>query len=107
MGRWNDVYSAPRNVLKALPSAKLVEMKQSHDQSLCCGAGGGRMFMEETIGTRINEKRTQQALETNAGIVASSCPFCMTMMTDGVKTKKMSDKVQVKDIAELVDEAIS
>ena len=65
------------------------------------------MWMEETIGTRINIKRTEQALETRAGIVASSCPFCMTMLTDGVKAKEMQDKVKVMDIAELVDQTTS
>ena len=105
LGRWNGIYDEPRNALKALPSINLVEMKSNHDQSMCCGAGGGRMFMEEKIGRRINIVRTEQALATNAGIVASSCPFCMTMMTDGVKSKDMQDKVRVMDIAELLDQA--
>ncbi|MBU6375727.1 MAG: (Fe-S)-binding protein [Bdellovibrionales bacterium] len=105
LGRWNNVYEQPRAVIEAIPSARLVEMKQNHDQALCCGAGGGRMFMEETIGKRINISRTEQALETKAGIIASSCPFCMTMMTDGVKSKEMLDKVKVLDIAELMDQS--
>jgi Fe-S oxidoreductase len=104
LGRWNQIYAEPRATLQALPSINLVEMKNNHDQSLCCGAGGGRMWMEETIGTRINIKRTEQALETRAGVVASSCPFCMTMLTDGVKSKDMQDKVKVMDIAELIDQ---
>jgi Fe-S oxidoreductase len=105
LGRWNNVYEQPRSAIQALPSVNLVEMKANHDSSMCCGAGGGRMFMEETIGKRINITRTEQALATNAGIVASSCPFCMTMMTDGVKSKEMQDKVKVMDIAELLDQA--
>lgn len=105
LGRWNGIYDEPRKTIKALPAANLVEMKANHDQSMCCGAGGGRMFMEEKIGTRINIKRTEQALETHADIIASSCPFCMTMMTDGVKSKEMQDKVKVMDIAELMDQA--
>jgi Fe-S oxidoreductase len=105
LGRWNNIYDQPRNVLKSLPSINLVEMKNNQDQSMCCGAGGGRMWMEETIGKRINIARTEQALATNAGIVAASCPFCMTMMTDGVKSKEMQDKVKVMDIAELIDQA--
>lgn len=105
LGRWNNVYEEPRNVLQSLPAINLVEMKSHHDQSLCCGAGGGRMWMEEKIGKRINVARTEQALETHAGIVASSCPFCMTMISDGVKTKEMTDKVKVLDIAELIDQA--
>jgi Fe-S oxidoreductase/nitrate reductase gamma subunit len=105
LGRWNNVYEQPRAVIESIPSARLVEMKQHHDQALCCGAGGGRMFMEETIGKRINITRTEQALETRAGVIAASCPFCMTMMTDGVKSKEMLDKVKVMDLAELIDQA--
>lgn len=105
IGRWNNVYNEPRNVIQSLPSIHMVEMKNNHDQSMCCGAGGGRMWMEERIGKRVNIARTEQALETQAGIIASSCPFCMTMMTDGVKEKEMQDKVKVMDIAELLDQA--
>lgn len=105
LGRWNNIYEQPRAVIESIPSARLVEMKQNRDAGMCCGAGGGRMFMEEHIGKRINITRTEQALETRAGIVASSCPFCMTMMTDGVKSKEMLDKVRVMDIAELMDQA--
>ncbi len=105
LGRWNNIYDQPRNVIQSLPAVNLVEMKANHDQSMCCGAGGGRMWMEETIGKRINITRTEQALATNASIVAASCPFCMTMMTDGVKSKEMQDKVKVMDIAELIDQA--
>jgi Fe-S oxidoreductase len=105
LGRWNNVYEQPRDILKSIPSARLVEMKSNHDSSMCCGAGGGRMWMEEKIGKRVNVARTEQALDTKAGIVAASCPFCMTMITDGVKTKEMQDKVRVMDIAELVDQA--
>jgi len=105
LGRWNNVYEQPRNVLNALPAINLVEMKNKLDQSMCCGAGGGRMWMEETIGKRINTTRTEQALETRADIVASSCPFCLTMLSDGVKSKEMQDKVKVMDIAELMDKS--
>jgi Fe-S oxidoreductase len=105
LGRWNNVYEQPRSVLGAIPAARMVEMKSNHAESMCCGAGGGRMWMEETLGARINVKRTEQALETKAGVIASSCPFCMTMMSDGVKTKEMQDKVRVLDIAELMDQA--
>jgi Fe-S oxidoreductase len=105
MGRWNNVYQEPRAVLSAIPAARMTEMSSNHDKSMCCGAGGGRMWMEEKIGKRINITRTEQALETKAGVIASSCPFCMTMMTDGVKSKEMTDKVRVMDIAELIDQA--
>jgi Fe-S oxidoreductase len=105
LGRWNNVYEQPRAVIQALPAVNMIEMKSNHDQSMCCGAGGGRMWMEEKIGKRINIARTEQALATNASIVAASCPFCMTMITDGVKSKEMQDKVKVMDIAELMDQA--
>jgi len=107
LGRWNGIYDEPRKILNSLPAVRTVEMKAHHDQAMCCGAGGGRMWMEEKIGKRINVTRTEQALETNAGIIAASCPFCMTMMTDGVKAKDMQSKVRVMDIAELVDSATS
>jgi len=105
LGRWNDVYTQPRDIIAALPSVRMVEMKSHHDQSMCCGAGGGRMWMEETIGKRINIARTEQAIETKAGIVASACPFCMTMVNDGVKSKDMQEKMRVMDIAELIDQS--
>ena len=105
LGRWNGIYEQPRSILKSLPSARIVEMKSNHDQSMCCGAGGGRMWMEERIGKHVNIARTEQALDTKAGIVAASCPFCMTMLSDGVKSKDMQDKVKVMDIAELMDQA--
>jgi Fe-S oxidoreductase len=105
LGRWNGVYEQPRDVIKSLPAVRMVEMKANKEKGMCCGAGGGRMWMEETIGKRVNVVRTEQALETRAGIVAASCPFCMTMLSDGVKTKEMQDKVRVMDIAELIDQA--
>lgn len=104
LGRWNNVYEQPRAILSAIPNVKLVEMKQNHEQGMCCGAGGGRMWMEEHIGKRINVVRTEQAIETNAKTVATACPFCMTMISDGVKTKDMTDKLKVMDIAELLDQ---
>jgi Fe-S oxidoreductase len=105
MGRWNNVYEEPRNVLNSLPGTRVIEMKSNHDQSMCCGAGGGRMWMEETIGKRINVTRTEQAIATQANIIAANCPFCMTMLNDGVKSKEMVDKIKVMDIAELMDQA--
>ncbi|MBL1214082.1 MAG: 4Fe-4S dicluster domain-containing protein [Ignavibacteriae bacterium] len=102
LGRYNDIYDEPRNQLSKINGLELVEMDRSKDKGFCCGAGGGRMFLEETTGTRINEDRTKEALETGADTIASACPFCMTMMTDGVKTFEKSEEVSVKDIAELV-----
>jgi len=105
LGRWNNVYEQPRSVIQSIPKVNLVEMKMHHDQGMCCGAGGGRMWMEEHIGKRINVARTEQAIETNAKTVVTACPFCITMISDGMKTKEMVDQIKVKDIAEVLDES--
>jgi Fe-S oxidoreductase len=107
LGRYNDVYDAPREILKAIPGVKLVEMEKSKDTGMCCGAGGGRMWMEETIGERINEVRAVQAIETKASIVASACPFCKTMLTDGINAKETSGNVQNLDIVEILEKSLS
>jgi heterodisulfide reductase subunit D len=102
LGRANDVYEAPRKVLEAL-EADLVEMKRCRSKGLCCGAGGAQMFKEEEKGsTRVNYERTAEALDTGAGVVAAACPFCNTMLTDGVKHAEKEDSVKVMDIAELI-----
>lgn len=106
LGRWNNIYSEPREVLESSSITPLKEMKQNHDQSMCCGAGGGRMWMEETIGKRINVTRTEQAIDTGATIIASSCPFCMTMLSDGIKTKEKTETMKVLDIAEVVEQSL-
>jgi Fe-S oxidoreductase len=101
LGRYNDVYDAPREALKrSLPVVNLVEPKRTKDRGLCCGAGGGRMFMEEKAGKRINIERTEELLATGADAIAVACPFCMTMISDGTKAKESS--VPVLDIAEVV-----
>jgi Fe-S oxidoreductase len=81
-------------------------MDRSRSKGMCCGAGGGQMWMEEKAGKRINIERTEQALATGAKVVASACPFCMTMLTDGVKAKGESETVHVRDIAEIVLDAV-
>lgn len=102
LGRANDIYEAPRKVLEALDVA-LVEMKRCRSNGLCCGAGGAQMFKEEEKGdVRINIERTNEAIETGANIIAAACPFCNTMLTDGVKNKEKENDVEVLDIAELV-----
>ncbi len=102
LGRANNIYEAPRKVLEAL-DAELVEMKRCRTKGLCCGAGGAQMFKEEEKGaTRINFERSGEALQTGATVIASACPFCNTMLTDGVKNKEKENEVQVMDIAELI-----
>ncbi|HSB94398.1 MAG TPA: (Fe-S)-binding protein [Flavitalea sp.] len=102
LGRANDIYDAPRKVLEAL-DAELVEMKRCRSNGLCCGAGGAQMFKEEEKGgKRINWERTDEAISTGASIIAAACPFCNTMLTDGVKTREKEDSASVMDIAELV-----
>src|SRR5690606_2703440 len=106
LGRANSIYEAPRKVLEALDS-ELVEMKRCRSKGLCCGAGGAQMFKEEEKGNiRINQERTNEALATGAGIIASACPFCNTMLTDGVKGKEKEGEVQVLDIAEMVEKSM-
>jgi len=106
LGRGNDIYEAPRKVLEAL-DAELVEMKRCRSNGLCCGAGGAQMFKEEEPGTtRINWDRTEEAVATGASIIAAACPFCNTMLTDGVKTKEKEDSVQVLDVAELIAQSL-
>lgn len=121
LGRYNNVYASPRNALRNIKGIDLVEMKRSKSRGFCCGAGGGRMFLEDEEGGRINIERTKEAIETKAHTIASACPFCMTMLTDGVKQfsqmdekmdpfakfQEKSENVSVKDIAELVLENIN
>ena len=103
LGRYNNVYDEPRETLMKVPGLDVVEMDRTKSRGLCCGAGGGQMYLEETEGKRVNIERTEEALATGASTITTACPFCMTMMTDGVKSKE-SD-VAVKDIAEIVLEA--
>src|SRR6478752_5422377 len=107
LGRANHIYEAPRKVLEALDS-ELVEMKRCRSKGLCCGAGGAQMFKEEEKGTtRVNFERSGEALGTGAAIVAAACPFCNTMLTDGVKHAEKEDTVKVMDIAELIAASMS
>jgi heterodisulfide reductase subunit D len=107
LGRANDIYEAPRKVLEAL-DAELVEMKRCRSKGLCCGAGGAQMFKEEEKGdVRVNIDRSREAIATEASVIASACPFCNTMMTDGVKLAEKEDNIKVLDIAELIAESLN
>ncbi len=106
LGRYNDIYDEPRNVITSVPGLNIIEPERSHDRGLCCGAGGGQMFMEETEGKRVNIERTEELLSTGASTIASNCPFCMTMISDGVKTKDKDEEVRVLDIAEILLEHV-
>jgi Fe-S oxidoreductase len=106
LGRYNDVFEAPRNVLGMIPGVQLREMQRSRRFGMCCGAGGGRMWMEEEPTQRVNTRRVEQALETHPDAVAVACPFCMTMIDDGLKAKGMEDKVPALDVMEIVASAL-
>ncbi len=107
LGRWNDETEAPRRSLAAVKRLQVVEMKEHGKKSFCCGAGGAQMWMEEHLGhTRVNLERTKHALDTGADVIAVGCPFCMTMLEDGVKSHNAEEKVQVLDVAEVVRSAL-
>lgn len=106
LGRYNNQYEAPRALLENVPGLDIVEMGRTRSRGLCCGAGGGQMYMEETAGKRINIERTEEALSTGAKVVATACPFCMTMMSDGVKATDPDGGVVVRDVAEVLLESV-
>ncbi|NJP37351.1 (Fe-S)-binding protein [Alkalicoccus luteus] len=106
LGRYNDVYDPPREILKAIPGVKLVEMERNRENGMCCGAGGGMMWMEEDTGTRVNVARTEQALATSSSMIGSACPYCLTMMSDGTKAKEVDEDVQTLDVAEILERSI-
>lgn len=106
LGRYNDVYDAPREILKSIPGVNLVEMKRNRQDGMCCGAGGGLMWMEEDAGHRINVARTEQAMEVTPGIISSGCPYCLTMLSDGTKAIEVEETVGTYDIAELLERSV-
>jgi Fe-S oxidoreductase len=107
LGRYNDNYENPRDLVKKVSGGKLVEAVDNKTKGLCCGAGGAQMWMEEQNNNRVNIKRTKQLVDTGATTIATACPFCITMITDGVKAEEKTDMVKVKDIAELVAENLA
>ena len=106
LGRGNELYELPRRIIQSIPGLKLVEMERYGKQSFCCGAGGGRMWMEEKIGTRINQMRTDHAIQTKAALVGTACPYCLTMLADGIKEKGQEGNLAALDLSELVDKSM-
>lgn len=106
LGRANQIYEAPRKVLNSIPGLKLVEMEQHRQRSFCCGAGGGRMWMEEHIGTRINQVRTDHAIKAKAELIGTACPYCLTMLFDGIKEKGKAETMAAYDLSELVNQSM-
>lgn len=105
LGRYNNIYNEPRKIINSIPEANLIETRRNKDKGFCCGAGGGQMFMEETVGKRVNIERTEELIEKYPDIIALNCPFCMTMISDGLKTKDI-EQIQVKDVAEIIIESL-
>ncbi len=103
-GRYNDVFDEPRMLLSRA-GARVHEMQRHRKFAMCCGAGGGRMWIEEDPNKRVNLLRTEQALQTDPEVIAVSCPYCMTMLSDGIKAKQLEDKVQTLDVMEIIDQA--
>ncbi|SDX81209.1 heterodisulfide reductase-related iron-sulfur binding cluster [Salimicrobium album] len=106
LGRYNEVYEPPREVLEMIPGVEVVEMQRNRSNGMCCGAGGGMMWMEEKTGNRVNEARTEQALEVEPTMISSGCPFCLTMLSDGTKAKEVEETVSTMDIAEILAKSI-
>ncbi len=106
IGRYNSIYDEPRKALTSIETIEITEPKRNKEEGFCCGAGGGRMFLEEDSGIRINEERTKELLNTGAETIASACPFCMTMINDGLKAEEKNEEVVVKDVAEIILEHI-
>lgn len=106
LGRYNEVYEAPRSILKAVPGVKVVEMERNRETGMCCGAGGGLMWMEEHAGTRINVARTEQALAVKPTVISTGCPYCLTMISDGTKAKEAEEQVQTLDVTEILEKSV-
>lgn len=104
LGRYNGMFDPPREILNAIPGVKVVEMKRNREDSMCCGAGGGLMWMEEKVGKRINVARTEQALAVSPTVISTACPYCLTMITDGTKEKEVN--VKTLDVVEIVEQAL-
>jgi Fe-S oxidoreductase len=106
LGRYNSEYSAPREILEAIPGTELREMERSHNRSFCCGGGGGHTWIEELPGTRINEIRLDDALQTGADTVVTACPYCLQMMEEAIEHKEIKNSLKAKDLVELVEDVM-
>lgn len=106
IGRYNDIYDIPRQILASIPGVSILEMKRNRQDAMCCGAGGGMMWMEETQGKRVNVERTEQALQLGPTTIGSNCPYCLTMLGDGIKAKEAEEQVKALDIAEIVEKSL-
>jgi Fe-S oxidoreductase len=107
LGRYNNIYNIPRQILTSIPGVKVLEMERNKQDSMCCGAGGGMMWIEEKQGKRINLERTEQALSVNPSMIGSNCPYCLTMLSDGIKAKEVEEQVKTMDIAEIVERSLT
>ncbi len=107
LGRYNDIYQSPRDILGGIAGVELTEAERSLNTGMCCGAGGGRMWIEEEPTQRVNMLRVEQLLETKPRTIASACPYCMTMLDDGVKTKGLEDEIKTRDVMEIVADALA
>ena len=106
LGRHSGIYDAPRDVLKAIPGVELVEMDRIREQSMCCGGGGGGLWMERAKGERLSDLRVEEALSTGASVLATSCPYCIAMLEDSVRTLNADDRIKIKDVTELLCESL-
>jgi len=106
LGRWNDIFAPPRDILERIPGLKVVEMARNRNEGMCCGAGGGRMWMEEEQ-PRVNHKRVEQAAATEATKVATACPFCLSMFDEGIAGKQLGDRLAVDDVAVYVARSLA
>jgi len=106
LGRHNDIYEAPRQIVGSLPGAKIVELPRHRERGFCCGGGGGRFWMEERIGKRISQERAEEVLASKAGVVATACPYCLQMFEDAIKALEAQEKLKAVDLAELVAQSL-
>jgi Fe-S oxidoreductase len=106
LGRYNDVYQAPRDILSSIPVREFVELKRNRRESFCCGGGGGHLWLEENVGKRINVMRTEDVVEAQADIVVTACPFCLQMLEEGIKKKHLQETIEAMDISELLQKTM-